>query len=208
MKKEQLTKVGLMLFLYHIPTSYLGILFNCDERQFKPMIENTCKSYKRDVIHNLATFLGVSAGTIMENTNEDDGGFVYLSNVKMWIEFKYYIYFRSVNLVTDYLDSKRKKVIHKLNFDFILNTKNRKNINYLLELANNLPLINSSKLRLYNGDTYSYDQEQYTKLIYPYISEFVSNEDIGKRAEGKIYKEIVKALAEYSKDEEVINKTK
>lgn len=211
MKKRKLTKVGLLLFLYHIPNSFLGDLFECDERQFKPIIENTCKSYKPNIIRNLCSFLGITAGTLIESANDEDEGEIFISNINKWIDFGLYIYLRSTGVVIDYLDETNKKVIHDVSMPKIGDETKKDNIDYLILVANEQELINSSDLKLYNKQVYDYNQKDYVKLIQPYLSKYVTNKEFVDRARGKIYKKVVssttletikKAIEEYMNNEE------
>lgn len=194
--KDKYTKIDLLLFLYNIPVTDISSKFNKDRRKYIPIIDGSYQRIEKDTVSDLCRFLNISVDTALDGITEEGACCVYITNQNMWIYFDEYILFRSTEVVVDNYNQEKGEVTHNFNFD-VVNQKliDEGGISYLVKVAKDRPLVNSSLLRLLRRYNYTTDNKTtYYKLIKPYLLHFLTEGEIEEKAKGSNYKELVKEV--------------
>lgn len=192
--KDKYTKIDLLLFLYNIPVTDISTKFNKDRRKYIPIIDGSYQRIEKDTVSDLCRFLNISVDAALDGITKDGACCVYIANKDMWIYFDEYILLRSTEVVVDYYDQEKGEVLHNFNYE-VVNQKliEEEGISYLIRVAKERPLTNSSLLRLLRRYNYTTDNKiTYYKLIKPYLLHFLTEEEIEEKAKGSNYKELVK----------------
>lgn len=200
MKTERttFTRASFLLFLYNIPYSYVGKVFNRDERQFKSILDGKDSRITIQIIAELSSFLGVSTEVILGDKVNCPLFKVYITNIQKWIDYDDYIFLTLTDVITNSL--KETKVVHNVNYALIPDKKRKNDIDYLIEVAKRENIVSPNSMRLFSRDTYILKTDKYMNLIYPYLSKYLSDEEINKKTKSeRLKKSLETIIYEYQK---------
>ena len=198
-KKNGLSKIGLLFLLYNVHLSHLCKKFNRQNiLTYRNIIEGKSKRIEIGPLVELCKFLNVSSDTVFDAFSPQDMCVVYIQNKDIWIDFDLYIFLRSTEIVIDEFNEDETSVFHYLNFDKISEKQfDRFGNKYLIERAKRSKLINSSRLRLINNYITQETKELLLKETYVYISNFLSPDEFEENAKPGGYKGLVGAIKDY-----------
>ena len=199
-KKNGLSKIGLLFLLYNVHLSHLCKKFNRQNiLTYRNIIEGKSKRIEIGPLVELCKFLNVSSDTVFDAFSPQDMCVVYIQNKDIWIDFDLYIFLRSTEIVIDEFNEDETSVFHYLNFDKISEKQfDRFGNKYLIERAKRSKLINSSRLRLINNYITQETKELLLKETYVYISNFLSPDEFEENAKpGITLRALNKMVVEY-----------
>ncbi len=200
MKTERttFTRASFLLFLYNIPYSYVGKVFNRDERQFKSILDGKDSRITIQIIAELSSFLGVSTEVILGDKVNCPLFKVYITDIQKWIEYDDYIFLTLTDVITNSL--KETTVVHNVNYALIPDKKRKNDIDYLIEVAKRENIVSPNSMRLFSRNTYILKTDKYMNLIYPYLSKYLSDEEINKKTKSeRLKKSLETIIYEYQK---------